>query len=361
MTSLPPARIIPRPQPVRPSGIGSGAVTGVRSQGAPLEAEKWRCFVPDCAAEVHFPPHRVAVAPERGRSGKQRGCCEDHARELTKLTGLELLPFAAVPAGLVLTRCRSCGFEAHYSVDYLSGRAGADEAVCRACYWNERACTLMSRGGGAAEQPLRIRATAAAHGFQYIGPLGPVGAEFLPNFPHAVMCAHCGKIAAKRSQDLKFRCPCATRNRCKKQKTGGSVAKDEPGMLRTADATARPGVDPGVRVRHHPAATSIAQVPEQPFEVIAGSGPLDEGARACGPGAAAVSPDEQAEASPIGAPVVAWVAAAGPGATLTLTPSSLASNEITEADVVDFARAIKALLSQGHSLTLAVERHTRNC
>lgn len=356
MTSLPPARITPRPQPVRPSGIGYGAATGVRSQSAPLEAEKWRCFVPDCAAEVHFPPHRVAVAPERGRSGKQRGCCEDHARELTKLTGLELLPFAAVPAGLVLTRCRSCGFEAHYSVDYLSGRAGVGETVCRACYWNERARTLTSRGGGAAEQPLRIRATAAAHGFQYIGPLGPEGAEFLPNFPHAVMCAHCGKIAAKRSQDLKFRCPCATQSRGKKQKTGASLAKAESRALHRADATSHPGVDTGTRGTQQPSESSVVQLPEQPIEACAGSGLLTEGTLVWEPGATGMTPD----ASPTGAPVVAWVAAAGPGATLTLTPSSLESNEITEADVVDFARAIKALLAQGHSLTLSVERHTRN-
>jgi hypothetical protein len=42
-----------------------------------------------------------------------------------------------------LTRCTTCGCEAHYKFDYVLDKNAINEPVCRACYW--RQCAAEQR------------------------------------------------------------------------------------------------------------------------------------------------------------------------------------------------------------------------
>ncbi|WP_199823290.1 hypothetical protein [Streptomyces sp. NRRL WC-3742] len=45
-------------------------------------------------------------------------------------------PFAK-PTAWRLTRCLTCGCEAHYRFEYTVSKNAEDEATCRACYWRQ--------------------------------------------------------------------------------------------------------------------------------------------------------------------------------------------------------------------------------
>ncbi|MFW2512235.1 zinc-ribbon domain-containing protein [Demequina sp. SO4-13] len=118
-----------------------------------------------------------------------------------------------------LTRCVSCGCEAHYRIDYALEKApgassGLDlntSGVCRACHWREWAARNRENLRGYAPEPVvpvaraEAESTASAHGFDYLGPLTEPS---LPNDPHHVRCKQCRALSAQRLGDIAFGCRC---------------------------------------------------------------------------------------------------------------------------------------------------------
>ncbi|MDU5231095.1 zinc-ribbon domain-containing protein [Actinomyces sp.] len=157
--------------------------------------------------------------------------CLVHLREIYGEGGLILLEDFTKSSAYLLTRCIQCGFEAHYRFDYVLDRLDDGEAVCRACYW--RAWAKSARAlAGITDDPVSIsaiRKKAEENGYTYLGPLTNPS---LADDPHATRCNFCGRIAALRSEDIGWGCPC---RRNPKTATAGTKKARGANLLKNSD------------------------------------------------------------------------------------------------------------------------------
>lgn len=153
-------------------------------------------------------------APAAYRTRTKPAWCDEHVTAILHVAGLEPLePFTKVTA-YRLTRCLTCGCEAHYLFEYVLDRNSANEPTCRACYFREWAAEeLADHGRFVNLTPVPIEDTrelASTHGYEYLEPLTDPS---LASDPHRVRCLYCGRIQAKRRGDITFGCPCQSNAR----------------------------------------------------------------------------------------------------------------------------------------------------
>lgn len=158
--------------------------------------------------------------------------CIEHLEQLYEAGGLTLLDEFTKTTDYLLTRCTTCGFEAHYRFEYVLDRLNASERVCRACYW--RTWAHMSRSiAQVSNEPVdveSVRRNAEAHGMDYLGPLTDPS---LPDDPHGTRCRRCGRIEAQRNGDIGWGCPC---QRNPKSSSAGTKKARGANLLRNSDA-----------------------------------------------------------------------------------------------------------------------------
>jgi len=183
--------------------------------------------------------------------------CVKHIEAIYRLSGVELAQEFTKPADYMLTRCLSCGFEAHYKFNYVAEKH--TEGVCRACYWRRWAASARSSNS---EHLLRyladpslseswdeiraliddvpeeddleeIKAKADASGYDYLGPLTTPS---LTGDPHGLKCRKCGKISAERSVDVGWKCTCWSNP---KSAGAGSRSNTEANLLKNSDNPAK--------------------------------------------------------------------------------------------------------------------------
>lgn len=142
-------------------------------------------------------------------TNKRPTWCTRHIDEMFAIGGLIPLEEFTHPSSHRLTRCTTCGCEAHYRFEYVQNKNGMGEPTCRACYWKKWASDVHDLQGEYADlEPVpegRARAFAEEHGYQYLGPLT---SPSLAAHPHRVKCVVCGLISAERLSDIGFGCLC---------------------------------------------------------------------------------------------------------------------------------------------------------
>lgn len=127
------------------------------------------------------------------------------------LAGLEMDAVAEFPGktGRWLTRCRACGAECHYRLDYLLELRTRDEPACRRCFWTGWAA-MANRMSGITDPVSAnvLREHLHTNGFDAVEEI--VG---LPSDNHPVLtrCRICGRQEAQRPRDIAWGCTC-TRN-----------------------------------------------------------------------------------------------------------------------------------------------------
>lgn len=113
-----------------------------------------------------------------------------------------LEPFAK-PSAYRLTRCLTCGCEAHYKLEYTLEKNTEHEATCRACYWRSWAQDSRSGKGIYADTALVASEIPTRHaeenGYDYLGALTEPS---LPDDPHLVRCRYCQRRSAARLSDI---------------------------------------------------------------------------------------------------------------------------------------------------------------
>ena len=157
--------------------------------------------------------------------------CDDHIDEILRRGGLEPLEAFTKPTAWRLTRCLTCGCEAHYRFVYTLDQNALGHLTCRACFWRQWAEETRAMQGPYADlrvtDPQEARRQAEAGGWEYLGALTErsVGAD-----PHRVRCTRCGRISAKRLGDLGFGCSCGTNSQ------GGPAPKRAKTLLKDMDS-----------------------------------------------------------------------------------------------------------------------------
>lgn len=139
--------------------------------------------------------------------------CDWHITEILREGGLEPLEPFTNPNDYRLTRCLTCGCEAHYRLEYTIDQNNYRTPTCRACFWrawaaSDRASREAWVGPPLPVEPELVQLEARAGGFFYLHSLTD---PILENDPHLVECATCGKRSAIRSSDLHFGCACKGR------------------------------------------------------------------------------------------------------------------------------------------------------
>lgn len=157
-----------------------------------------KCSDPDCTSTAAF------------RTNSRPTWCLDHISGMFHHGGLEAIEEFTHPKSYMLTRCLSCGVEAHYRFEYVLQKRGEDELVCRACYWRDWAAHVRDAGKewrhDAPVDVNEVRQVAEANGLEYLQPLT---APSLPEDPHLTRCRSCGKVSAERRGDMAFGCTCS--------------------------------------------------------------------------------------------------------------------------------------------------------
>lgn len=140
--------------------------------------------------------------------------CDEHIAHIQREGGVERLEPFTHPEDWQLTRCLACGIACHYRFAYTLKKNGYGEPTCRACFlrqWSHHARALQGAHADTRVVPAgEAEATAAAAGFDYLGPLTDPS---LPDDPHYTRCRRCGKLAAQRLSDISFGCACRERRR----------------------------------------------------------------------------------------------------------------------------------------------------
>ena len=200
MTDL--ARVIPlRPKKETPTGLN-------RAQ---------ECSEPGCSNPAAF---KTRTKPT---------WCDGHITAILRRGGLEPLEPFNGPTAWRLTRCTSCGCEAHYRFEYTLDQNAINQKTCRACYWRSWAAGARGLQGIDAKTHHVSEEVARDHarknGYEYLEPLTQPS---LPDDPHRVRCLRCGRISAQRLGDIGFGCQCLTNPRRERQTTKqpGSKKKD---------------------------------------------------------------------------------------------------------------------------------------
>lgn len=157
-----------------------------------------RCTAPGCDRPAAF------------RTLTKATWCDEHITAILRQGGLEPLePFPGSPTKWRLTRCLTCGCQAHYRLEYSLTQNAADQPTCRACYWRTWAADVRALQGPHARLAPVAREDAAAKaeqfGYDYLGPLTTPS---LPDDPHHVRCRYCGRLSAERLGDIGWGCSC---------------------------------------------------------------------------------------------------------------------------------------------------------
>lgn len=154
------------------------------------------------------------MRPAAFRTRTNPAWCDAHVTAILQAGGLEPLEPFEGPKKWRLTRCLTCGCEAHYRFEYILANNADSIATCRACFW--RSWASQQRGaleGYADLTPPSIavaKGYAEQHGFEYLGPLTNPSLRY---DPHRTRCNYCGRIAAQRLGDIGFGCQCQTNPR----------------------------------------------------------------------------------------------------------------------------------------------------
>jgi len=153
--------------------------------------------------------------------------CDEHISELLRQGGLEPLePFTA-PGDWRLTRCLTCGCEAHYRFVYTLDKNADQELTCRACFWAKSTADTLRLGvvpvGADLVGDDQARAIAGSHGYEYLGP-----SPLAPSY--RVRCRYCGRISAERIADIDFGCSCQL------NRPRANMTKPKAAMLRESQA-----------------------------------------------------------------------------------------------------------------------------
>ncbi len=157
--------------------------------------------------------------------------CDEHITELLRQGQLEPLEPFTTPTAWRLTRCLTCGCEAHYRFVYTLDKNAEGEATCRACFWSSWATQALALGVtpvGADLHDLetdQARTFAEAHGYDYLGAVQPPA--------HRVRCRYCARISAERLADVGWGCSCQVNPRRER------MAKPAATLLRDSDSAAR--------------------------------------------------------------------------------------------------------------------------
>ncbi|CAG7845404.1 hypothetical protein USB125703_01668 [Pseudoclavibacter triregionum] len=137
----------------------------------------------------------VAAFPTRTR----RAWCNRHIDELLAEGGLQPLEPFVKPGVYRLTRCLTCGAEAHYKLEYTIDRNQWHEPTCRACFW--RKWYIDSAAMGGVSRPRRIAVGTVDRGREVIADLG--GGVYL------YRCQNCGRQTPERPGDFPDVCGCS--------------------------------------------------------------------------------------------------------------------------------------------------------
>lgn len=159
--------------------------------------------------------------------------CDSHITAILKKGGLTPLEPFTKRGAYRLTRCTTCGCEAHYKLDYVLDKNAINEPVCRACYWRQWAARAR-RMAHIAPVPVdleEVRQHAERNGLDYLGPLTKPS---LPEDPHRTRCKRCGKISAERVGDIGWGCTCRANPKRQTDATATSAAKTR-NLLRESD------------------------------------------------------------------------------------------------------------------------------
>lgn len=162
--------------------------------------------------------------------------CDTHITAILLKGGLTPLEPFTTRDEYRLTRCTTCGCEAHYKFQYVLDKNAINEPVCRACYWRQwtaeqRRLAYMSPVPVDLE---KVRQHAEENGLDYLGPLTDPS---LPEDPHRTRCKRCGKISAERTGDIAWGCTC--RANPKRQTTAAEPgASKAQNLLRESDSEA---------------------------------------------------------------------------------------------------------------------------
>ncbi|QIS02590.1 lysine biosynthesis protein LysW [Nocardia brasiliensis] len=179
------------------------------------------CAVDECHNEAAF------------KSRTRPAWCDQHITAILLQGGLTPLePFTKRDA-YRLTRCTTCGCEAHYKFDYVLGKNAINEPVCRACYWRQWAAGVRQRSNRAVV-PVDLEAVrqhAELNGLEYLGPLTNPSLE---DDPHRTRCKSCGKIRAERTGDMGWGCSSCHRNP-KRQTPVSGADPSAQNLLRSSD------------------------------------------------------------------------------------------------------------------------------
>lgn len=158
--------------------------------------------------------------------------CDEHITAMFRRAGLEPLePFVSRRTHR-LTRCLTCGCEAHYRFQLILDARNPEDPACKACIWREGAGWAWGlQHPGVTVPPPRpledlthIKEKAAAAGWEYLEPL--TNPPRL-NDPHRVRCAHCDRIRAARAGDLGWGCDCQKNPKRELQRTKGPGGKKD--------------------------------------------------------------------------------------------------------------------------------------
>ncbi|GAA4740598.1 zinc-ribbon domain-containing protein [Modestobacter marinus] len=143
--------------------------------------------------------------------------------EILRIGGVAAVERFPGPRKDRLTRCLTCGVEAHYKLSYTVEKNASQERTCRTCYW--RAWATERRAEAWREQRVYQREEIVAR-------LDTGGWEFLRTLmdetgdhePILASCRRCGLIRALRMGDAGFGCICS-RNTRSRHPTDAPVEK----------------------------------------------------------------------------------------------------------------------------------------
>lgn len=176
------------------------------------------------------------TAPSVYRTRTRPSWCDEHITEILRSAGLEPLEPFTTPKAWRLTRCLTCGCEAHYRFEYVLDRNAADEATCRACHWLGWAAETRRLQGfhaNVTHTPAgEARAYAEKHEYDYLGALTNPS---LPDDPHHVRCRHCGKLSAERLGDVGWGCSCQRNPARDTTAPTGATGKPKRRLLKDSD------------------------------------------------------------------------------------------------------------------------------
>ena len=149
-------------------------------------------------------------APAAWGARTKAAWCQEHAAERFRECGLDPLEEIHKATTFTLTRCRSCGCQAHYKLEYALSTHAVGEMTCRACFWRGWAASSMSWRAREEVSLDGVRTLAESKDYEYLGALTTPSLE---NDPHHVRCLHCGRLSAERPGDIAWGCSCQRRTR----------------------------------------------------------------------------------------------------------------------------------------------------